>query len=102
MVNSMVDMMRYLMESVMDEAATCADSNGRIIVDFGAIMTGALLSMHKGINANSQGCPDIEKFMRAFASQRYTAYHEFVWWEEKQAEATASGAPYMIAAPDLA
>ena len=101
-MRTMVDMMRDLMESVMDEAATCADWNGRVIIDSGAIMTGAVLSLHKGINANGQGCPDIEKFMRAFASQRYTAYHEFVWWGEKQAEATASGAPYMIAAPNLA
>ena len=49
MVNSMVYMMRYLMESVMDEAATYADSNGRVIIDYGAIVTGAVLSMHKGI-----------------------------------------------------
>ena len=69
MVNSMVDMMRYLMESVMDEAATCADSNRRVIINSGAIMTGAVLSLHTGINANGQGCPDIEKFMRAFASR---------------------------------
>ena len=101
-MRAMVDMMRDLMESVMDEAATCADSNGRVIIDSGAIMTGAVFSMHKGINANGQGCPAIKKFMPEFASQRYTAYHEFVWWEEKQAEATASGAPYIIAAPDRA
>ena len=78
-MRAMVDMMRDLMESLMDEAATCADSNGRVIICSGAIMTGAVLSLHKGINANGQGCPDIEKFMRAFASQCYTAYHEFVW-----------------------
>ena len=86
-------------QKVMDKAATCANSNRRVIIDSGAIMTGAVLSLHTGINANGQGCPDIEKFMRVFASQRFTAYHEFVWWEEKQAEATASGAPYIIAAP---
>ena len=78
-MRAMVDMMRDLMESVMDEAATCADSNGRVIIDSGAIMTGAVLYLHKGVNANGQGCPDIEKFMWACASQRYTAYHEFVW-----------------------
>ena len=66
----MVEMMSYLMESVMDEAATCAERNGRVIIDSGAIMTGAVLSMHKGINANGQGCPDIEKCMLAFASRR--------------------------------
>ena len=32
-VQVMVDMMRDLMERVMDEAATCADSNGRVTID---------------------------------------------------------------------
>jgi histone H3/H4 len=32
-VQVMVDMMRDLMEGVMDEAATCADSNGRVTID---------------------------------------------------------------------
>ena len=41
----MDDMMRDLMESVMDEAATCADSIRRVIIDSGAIMTGAVLSI---------------------------------------------------------
>ena len=35
-MRAMVDMMRDLMESVMDEAATYEDSNGRVIIDSGA------------------------------------------------------------------
>ena len=32
-VQVMVDMMHDLMERVMDEAAICADSNGRVTID---------------------------------------------------------------------
>ena len=42
-VQVMVDMMRDLMERVMDEAATCADSNGRVTIDSGNINAGARL-----------------------------------------------------------
>ena len=48
-VQVMVDMMRDLMERVMDEAATCADSNGRVTIESGNIMTGAKLAMHQNI-----------------------------------------------------
>ena len=52
-VQVMVDMMRYLMERVMDEAATCADSNGRHKIGSGSIRTGATLAMHKSIDVNA-------------------------------------------------
>ena len=95
----MVDMVRDLMEREMDEAATCADSNGRVTIGSGSIPTGARLAMHKSIDAYGDGCPGIEKGMALFASERYTAYHDYLYWEEKQAEVIASGAPF-IAPPD--
>ena len=98
-VQVMVDMMRDLMERVMDEAATCADNNGRVTIKSGNIMTGARLAMHQNIGPYGGGCPEIEKSMCAFATQRYTEYHEYLGWEERQAQAIASGAP-SIAAPD--
>ena len=48
-VQIMVDMMRYLMERVMDEAAACADSNGRDTIEPGNINAGARLALHNGI-----------------------------------------------------
>jgi histone H3/H4 len=98
-VQVMVDMMRDLMERVMDEAATCADSNGRVTIKSGNIMTGARLVMHQNIGPYGGGCPEIEKRMCSFATQRYTEYHEYLGWEERQAQAIESGAP-SIAAPD--
>ncbi len=71
-VQVMVDMMRDLMERVMDEAAACADNNGRITIKSGNIMTGARLAMHQNIGPYGGGCPEIEKSMCAFATQRYT------------------------------
>ena len=36
-VQVMVDLIRDVLEKVMDEAATCADSNGRVIIGSGHI-----------------------------------------------------------------
>jgi hypothetical protein len=91
-VQVMVDMMRYLMERVMDEAATCADRNGRVTIDSGNINAGARLAMHNSIDAHGGGCPGIKMSMLTFASQRYTKYQDYLWWEQKQAEAITSGA----------
>ena len=91
-VQVMVDMMRDLMERVMDEAATCADSNGRVTIDSGNINAGARLAMHNSIDAHGGGCPGIKMSMLTFASQRYTKYQDYLWWEQKKAEAIASGA----------
>ena len=98
-VQVMVDMMRDLMERVMDEAATCADSNGRHTIGSESIRTGATLTMQKSIDVNGGGCPEIKKGMASFACKRYTAYHDYLFWEEKQAEAIASGDP-STAPPD--
>ena len=98
-VQVMVDMMRDLMERVMDEAAICADSNGRVTIEAGNIVTGAKLAMHQVISPYGGGCPEIEKGMCVFATQRFTEYNEYLWWEERQAQAIASGAP-SIAAPN--
>ncbi len=91
-VQVMVDMMRDLMERVMDEAATCADSNGRVTIDSGNINAGARLAMHNSIDAHCGGCPGIRMSMLTFESHRYTKYQDYLWWEQKQAEAIASGA----------
>ena len=91
-VQVMVDMMRDLMERVMDEAAICADSNGRVTIDSGNINAGARLAMHNSIDAHGGGCPGIKMSMLTFASQRYTKYQDYLWWEQKKAEAIASGA----------
>ncbi len=91
-VQVMVDMMCDLMERVMDEAATCADSNGRVTIDSGNINAGARLAMHNSIDAHGSGCPGIKMSMLTFASQRYTKYQDYLWWEQKKAEAIASGA----------
>ncbi len=66
-VQVMVDMMRYLMESVMDKASTCSDSIRRAMIDSGAIVTRV---MHKGIKAYGNSCPKIKKGMWSLVSQR--------------------------------
>jgi hypothetical protein len=100
----MVDMMRDLMERVMDEAAICADSNGRVTIDSGPISgninAGARLAMHNSIDAHGGGCPGIKMSMLTFASQRYTKYQDYLWWEQKKAEAIASGAVSFAPDPD--
>ena len=75
----------------MDEAAICADSNGRVTIEAGNIMTGAKLAMHQVISPYGGGCPEIEKSIRRFAAERYTEYHKYLWWEKKQAQAIAAG-----------
>ena len=82
-VQVMVGMMRDLMERVMDEAATCADSNGRHTIGSESIRTGATLTMQKSIDVNGGGCPEIKKGMASFACKRYAAYHDYLFWEEK-------------------
>jgi hypothetical protein len=67
----------------MDEAATCADSNGRVIIDSGHIKTGSQLALQKRIDTY---CPHMKMGMAAFASQRYADYHDYLLWEQKQAE----------------
>ena len=64
-------------------------------------MAGAKLAMHQVICPYGWGCPEIEKSMCRFATQRYTEYHEYLGWEEQQAQAQviASRAP-STAAPD--
>ena len=83
-VQVMVDMMRDLMERVMDEAATCADSNGRVTIDSGNINAGARLAMHNSIDAHGGGCPGIKMSMLTFASQRYTKYQDYLWWGSRR------------------
>ena len=89
-VQVMVDLIRDLLEKVMDEAATCADSNGRVIIDSGHIKTGSQLALQKRIDTY---CPHIKMGMASFASQRYADYHDYLFWEQKQAEASALGVP---------
>ncbi len=91
-----VDMMQDLMEKVMDEAATCADSKGRVTIGSGSIRAGAMLALQNRIDAY---CPHVKVAMTSFAAQRYTAYHSYVNWEQQQAEAVATGVPY-TAPPD--
>ena len=52
---------RNLMERVMDEAAACADNNGRITIKSGNIMTSSKLAMHQVTGPYGGGCPEIEK-----------------------------------------
>ncbi len=89
-VQVMVDLIRDVLEKVMDEAATCADSNGRVIIDSGHIKTGSQLALQKSIDTF---CPHMKMGMALFASQRYADYHDYLFWEQKQAEASALGVP---------
>ena len=88
-VQVMVDLIRDVLEKVMD-AATCADSNGRVIIDSGHIKTGSQLALQKRIDTL---CPHMNMAMASFASQRYADYHDYLFWEQKQAEASALGVP---------
>ena len=89
-VQVMVDLIRDVLEKVMDEAATCADSNGRVIIGSGHIKTGSQLALQKRIDTF---CPHMRMGMAWFASQRYADYHDYLFWEQKQAEASALGVP---------
>ncbi len=71
-VQVMVDLIRDVLDKVMDEAATCADSNGRVIIDSGHMKTGSQLALQKRIDTF---CPDMKIGMALFASQRYSDYH---------------------------
>ena len=59
-VQIMVDMMRDLMERVMDEAATCADSNKSVIIKRKNINAGVRLDFHNGI----VGCRTVVLLLR--------------------------------------
>jgi hypothetical protein len=89
-VQVMVDMIRDVLEKVMDEAATCADRNGRVIIDSGHIKTGSHFALQKRIDTF---CPHVKMEMALFASQRYADYNNYLFWEQKQAEASALGVP---------
>ena len=93
-VQVMVDMMRDLMERMMDEVAACADNNGRVTIEYENIMTGAKLAMHQNIGPYCGGCPEIEKGMCVFATQRYTEYHKYLWWEERQGSGDCKRSPF--------
>ena len=56
-VQIMVDMMRDLMEPVMEKAATCADSNESVTIEPENISAGARLAFHDGLVGYGDGCP---------------------------------------------
>jgi hypothetical protein len=95
-VQVMIDLIRDVLEKVMDEAATCADRNGRVIIDSGYIKTGSQLALQKHIDTF---CPHMKMAMALFASQRFADYYDYLFWEQKQAEASALGVP-SIPPPD--
>ena len=88
----MVDMMHDLMEKAMDYAVTYADNARRVKIEPEDISSGAKLAMHTCIDQYGYGCPEIEKNMMRYATQRFSQYHEYVWWEKLTAEAIGSGA----------
>jgi histone H3/H4 len=92
----MVDMLHDLMERIMDEAATCADSKGRVTIASGSIRTGAMLVLQNRIDAN---CPHVKIAMISFAGERYAAYLDYIDWEQEQAAAVTMGVP-STAPPD--
>ena len=88
----MVDMMHDLMEKAMNYAVTYADNDRRVKIESEHIASGAKLAMHTCIDQNGYGCPEIEKNMKTYATERLSQYHEYVWWEKLSAEAVKSGA----------
>ncbi len=54
------------------------------------IKTGSQLALQNRIETF---CPQMKMTMASFASQRYADYHDYLFWEQKQAEASALGVP---------
>ena len=84
--------MHDLMEKAMNYAVTYADNDRRVKIESEHIASGAKLAMHTCIDQNGYGCPEIEKNMKTYATERLSQYHEYVWWEKLSAEAVKSGA----------
>ena len=89
-VQVMVDLIRDVLEKVMDEAATCADSNGRAIIGSGHIKTGSQLALQKRIDTF---CPHMRMGMAWFASQRYADYHDYLFFLAEASRGKCSGSP---------
>ena len=86
----MVDMLHDLMERIMDEAATCADSKGRVTIASGSIRTGAMLVLQYHIDAY---CPHVKMAMISFAGQRYTARTTSIGSRRKQRQLRRESPP---------
>ena len=65
-------------------------------LDSGHIKTGSQLALQKRIDTF---CPQMKMAMASFASQLYADYHDYLFREQKQAEASALGVPSTGSAP---
>ena len=87
----LIDLIKDLIERVMDEAATVAESKNRSTIYAAEIKTGAGLALQTRIDGRISS--PMGRSMIHFAALRFNEYCEYRTWERLQAEAIALGGP---------